>query len=145
MFIRFFKDVLQVFGAAKNDADIWNCLLNEERKCSHSALKVDLSFFQTPLTDHGVGSIDNIGENELTVGKLMKAVISQMVFNFIEIAERIEPDNAKIKRLVFSGGVARRIGSLRDGIISHYDKSIPVVVSEYETLVGLNKYAVHEV
>lgn len=145
VFIRFFKDVLQVFGAAKNDADIWNCLLNEERKCSHSDLKVDLSFFQTPLTDHGVGSIDNIGENELTVGKLMKAVISQMVFNFIEIAERIEPDNAKIKRLVFSGGVARRIGSLRDGIISHYDKSIPVVVSEYETLVGLNKYAVHEV
>jgi hypothetical protein len=40
--------------------------------------------------------------------------------------------------------VARRIGSLREGIISHYCNDIPVVVSEDETLVGLNKYAVNE-
>lgn len=145
VFIRFFKDVLQVFGVTKNDADIWCCLLNEERKCGRSNLKVDLSFFQTPLTNHEVGSIDNIGEHELTVGNLMKAVINQMIFNFIEIAERLEPDNAKINRLVFSGGVARRIDSLRDGIISHYDKKIQIVVSEDETLVGLNKYAAYEV
>ena len=145
VFIRFFKDVLQVFDVTKNDADIWNCLLNEERKCGHSDLKVDLSFFQTPLTDHEVGSIDNIGEHELTVGKLMKAIINQMVFNYLVIADRLESDKYKIKRLVFSGGVARRIASLRDGIISHYGKNIPVVVSEDETLVGLNKYAAHEV
>ncbi len=144
VFIRFFKDVLQVFGVVKNDADIWNCLLNEEKKCGHSDLKVDLSFFQTPLTDHEVGCIDNIGEHELYVGKLMKAIVNQMVYNFIDIAERLEPDKTKIKRLLFSGGVARRIGSLREGIISHYCNDIPVVVSEDETLVGLNKYAVNE-
>lgn len=144
VFIRFFKEILQMFGVVKSDADIWNCLLNEERKCGHSDLKVDLSFFQTPLTDHEIGCIDNIGEHELTVGKLMKAIINQMVSNFIEIAERIEPDNAQIKRLVFSGGVARRIGSLREGIISHYSNNIPVIVSEDETLVGLNRYAAYE-
>ncbi len=145
VFIRFFHNVLQVFGVDKSDADIWQCLLDEEKKCHHSELKVDLSFFQTPLTDHTVGSIYNIAEQELTVGKLMKAIINQMASNFIEIAERIEPDNTIIKRLVFSGGVARRISSLREEIISHYGNNIPVVVSEDETLVGLNKYASNEI
>lgn len=144
VFIRFFKDILHVFGVEKSDADIWENLLDEEKKCELSDLIVDLSFFQTPLTDHKVGFIDNIGEYELTVGKLMKAIINQMVNNFVTIAERMEPDKSNIKRLVFSGGVARRIDSLREGIISHYDKNIPVIVSEDETLVGLNKYAVYE-
>ena len=144
VFIRFFQNVLQMFGVVKSDADMWKSLLDEERKCGFSDLKVDLSFFQTPLTDHEVGSIYNIGEHDLTVGKLMKAIVNQMVSNIIEIAERIEPDKTKINRLVFSGGVARRIGSMRKGVVSHYGNNIPVVVSEDETLIGLNKYAAYE-
>lgn len=145
VFVRFFKNILQVFGVEKSDGDIWECLLKEEKECDHSDLKVDLSFFQTPLSDYEVGSICNIGEHELTAGKLMKAIINQMVNNFVTIADRMEPDKTKIKRLVFSGGVARRIGSLREGIISHYGNNISVVVSEDETLVGLNKYAIYEI
>ncbi len=144
VFVRFFKDILQVFNVVKDDVDIWKRLLDEERKCDSSDLKVDLSFFQTPLSNHEVGSINNIGEQELLVGKLMKAIINQMVSNFVVVAERIESDRSNVKRLVFSGGVARRITSLREGIISHYGNNIAVVVAENETLIGLNKYAVCE-
>ena len=144
VFIRFFQDVLRVFGLEKTDAEIWSSLLNEEKKCNYSDLSVDLSFFQTPLTNHQVGSIENIGENELTVGKLMKAIITQMASNFINIAQIIEPDHSKIKRLVFSGGVARRIDQIRNGIISYYGDTIPVIVSEDETLIGLKRYAANE-
>ena len=141
VFFRFFKDVLSTFGYELSDEDIWSRLLDKENKCELSSLSVDLSFFQTPLTDHQVGSIENIGENELKVGKLMKAIITQMVTNFIHIANIIEPDKSKVKRIVFSGGVARRIDSLRKGIVSYYGDDIPVLVSEDETLIGLNKYA----
>lgn len=144
VFIRFFQDVLRVFGLEKTDAEIWSSLLNEEKKCNYSDLSVDLSFFQTPLTNHQVGSIENIGEHELTVGKLMKAIITQMASNFINIAQIIEPDHSKIKRLVFSGGVARRIDQIRNGIISYYGDTIPVIVSEDETLIGLKRYAANE-
>lgn len=144
VFFRFFKDVLNAFGYELSEEDIWSRMLDKEKKCEQSSLSVDLSFFQTPLTDHQVGSIENIGENELTVGKLMKAIINQMVTNFIHIANIIEPDKTKVNRIVFSGGVARRIDSLRKGIISYYGNSIPMIVSEDETLIGLSKYAGNE-
>lgn len=144
VFLRFFKDVLNTFGYELSDEDIWRRLLDKENKCELSSLSVDLSFFQTPLSDHQVGSIENIGEYELTVGKLMKAIIFQMVANYISIANIIEPDKSEVKRILFSGGVARRIDSLRKGIISYYDNSLPVIVSQDETLVGLNKYAANE-
>lgn len=144
VFIRFFQDVIGVFGFELTDAEIWSCLLKEVEKCEKSDLSIDLSFFQTPLTNHQVGSIENIREHELTVGKLMKAVISQMVSNFIKIANIIEPDHSEIKRIVFSGGIARRIEPIRKGIISYYGETIPVTVSEDETLIGLNNYAGNE-
>lgn len=144
VFFRFFKDVLNTFGYEQSDENIWSRLLDKENRCKRSSLSVDLSFFQTPLTDHQVGSIGNIGENELTVGKLMKAIIAQMVTNFISIAKIIEPDKSEVRRIVFSGGVARRIDSLRKGIVSYYGDDIPVLVSEDETMIGLNKYAGNE-
>ena len=144
VFIRFFQDIIGVFGFELTEREIWSCILNEEQRCEQSDLSVDLSFFQTPLTNHQVGSIENIGEHDLTVGKLMKAVISQMVSNFIKMAKILEPDHSKIKRIVFSGGIARRIDPIRKGIISYYGETIPVTVSKDETLIGLNKYAANE-
>lgn len=140
VYIRFFQDVLRIFGLNKTDREIWESLLDEEKKCDDTGLRVDLSFFQTPLTDHQVGSIEHIGEHNMTVGSLMKAVIDQMVSNFITIADIVEPDKSKIFRLVFSGGVSKRIEAIRSGIISNYRDGIPVIVSEDETLIGLNKY-----
>lgn len=144
VFFRFFKDILNTFGYELPESDIWSRLLEKEIDCEQSSLSVDLSFFQTPLTNHQVGSIDNIGEYELTVGKLMKAIISQMVSNFISIAQKIEPNKLEVNRIVFSGGVARRIESLRKGIVSYYGENISVIVSSDETLIGLNKYAANE-
>ena len=144
VYFRFFKEILNAFGIEKDDTEIWQVLLEEEAKCDSTDLQCDLSFFQTPLTDHVTGSVGNIGEYGLTVGKLMKAIIRQMGQNFTVIANLIFPDNGKIERIVFSGGVARRINSLREEILKNYHQGIPVVVSEEETLNGLLKYGRNE-
>lgn len=140
VYFRFFKDVLKAFDIQKSDADIWNVLLSEEGKCEASELQCDLSFFQTPLTDHRVGSIQNIGEYSLRTGSLIKAVIRQMGDNFIKVANRLEPNKAMVQRIVFSGGIAARIESLREHILCNYASDLPYVVAKEETMRGLNKY-----
>lgn len=140
VYFRFFKDVLKAFDIQKSDADIWNVLLREEGKCEASELQCDLSFFQTPLTDHRVGSIQNIGEYSLRTGSLIKAVIRQMGDNFIKVANRLEPNKAMVQRIVFSGGIAGRIESLRKHILYNYASDLPYVVAKEETMRGLNKY-----
>ncbi|MCM1169826.1 MAG: FGGY family carbohydrate kinase [Bacteroides sp.] len=140
VYIRFFKDVLEVFGLQKSDAEIWEVLLREEKKCETSGIQCDLSFFQNPLTDHRMGSIRNIGEHSLRTASLMKAVLGQMGDNFVKVADKLEPDKTKVQRIVFSGGVARRIESLRSHILRHYMPDMPYVVAQEETMQGLNKY-----
>lgn len=141
VYFRFFKDVLTAFGVAdKRDEEIWEVLLREEARCPSSDLQCDLSFFQTPLTDHRVGSIGNIGEYALRTGALMKAVLCQMGDNFISVADKLEPDRSKIHRIVFSGGIARRIESLRQYILDIYASGKECVVASEETLIGLNRY-----
>lgn len=139
VYIRFFKDVLKAFGVEKSDADIWRVLLEEERRCESSDMQCDLSFFQTPLTDHTVGSIENIGEYALRTGSLMKTVIRQMGENFVTVANQVEPDKTKVGRVVFSGGVAQKIEALRAHILSYYPEKECVLAQE-ETWRGLNKY-----
>lgn len=141
VYFRFFKDVLTVFGVPdKRDEEIWEVLLREEARCPSSDLQCDLSFFQTPLTDHRVGSIGNIGEYALCTGTLMKSVLCQMGDNFISVADKLEPDRSKIRRVVFSGGIARRITSLRTYILRHYAPDKACFVAEEETLIGLDRY-----
>lgn len=141
VYFRFFKEVLQAFGVdKKTDAEIWDVLLREESRCLSSELQCDLSFFQTPLTDHRVGSIGNIGEYTMSTGTLMKAVLEQMGDNFVSVADKLEPDRTKIRRVVFSGGVARRITSLRTYILRHYAPDKACFVAHEETLVGLDRY-----
>lgn len=143
VYIRFIKDTLRVMGDVKSEEEIWSALIAEEKKCTETNLQVDLSFFQTPLTDHQEGSISHISEYGLTIGSLMHAIFRQMVANFMWAAEKMAPNRSAIKRLVFSGGVARRIDAIREGVIANYDKNIPVLVASDETLVGLNKYATY--
>lgn len=143
VYIRFIKDSLRAMGEVKSDEEIWSAVIAEEKKCSETSLQVDLSFFQTPMTDHQEGNISNISEYGLTLGALMHAVFQQMVVNYMWAAEKMAPIRSAIKRIVFSGGVARRIDAIREGVLANYDENVPVIVASDETLVGLNKYATY--
>lgn len=140
VYFRFFKDVLKAFGVEKSDAEIWEVLLREAEQSETTDMQCDLSFFQNPLSDHRAGSIRQISEYALKTGTLMKAVIRQMGDNFIQVANRLVPDKAQVRRIVFSGGVAGRIEALRSRIAGNYAPHVIYIVAQEETLKGLNRY-----
>lgn len=139
VYIRFVKEVLSCFQIQAEDEKIWEVLLEEEDKIEGSMI-CDLSFFENPITDHVTGSISNIGEHSFTIGNLMSSIFKQMGQNFIWAADRIESNPANVDKVVFSGGVARKIKKIRDYIIMHYPKDIEVKVVSDETMMGLYYY-----
>lgn len=140
VYIRFFEDVFKQFGIFIERDEIWRVLLNASDQIEKSNLICDMSFFENPITDHNVGSITNIGEYDLCVGTLLNGIFEQMINNFVWAADKIQPNEEKIERIIFSGGVARKIKRIRNGIAEHYQSDIEIIVAMNETLLGLFKY-----
>lgn len=141
VYFRFIKEMLRQFGTEQDDDQIWDKIILAEKKAEDTGIKCDLSFFENPLTLSDRGSIDNIGEYELTMGNLFRAVFGQMSDNFVKAADRLCGDRSKIQKLVFSGGIARKIETVRNGIIEKYGKNIEYTVAQDETLRGLYIYS----
>ena len=55
------------------------------------------------------------------------------------MADCIEPEHEKLKRVVFTGGVAKKIVSIRNQILSNY-LGVEHIICDNETLIGLYKY-----
>lgn len=140
VFVRFVKDILCKFDVAVADERLWAVLLSEAEKCEKPTLSCDLSFFQNPLSANTVGSVTNIAEYALSVGSLFKSVFSKMADNFLAMANLLAPERDNVQRLVFSGGIARKIRIIRDAIISQYKNAEILPIIENETLAGLYKY-----
>lgn len=140
VYIRFFKDILRRFQVDVSDDVIWKVLLEAEIESTETDLSCDLSFFQNAVTQQNKGSITNIGEYSLTVDNLMHAIFSRMEKNFIWAADIVENDVSKVKRIIFSGGVAGKIEKIRKSILKHYNKDVEVEIVANETLWGLYSY-----
>ena len=141
VFIRFLQDALVRFGYKVDENMIWDKVLQSVSGTDDSLIGCDLSFFENPLTDHRTGSISNIPEYGFDMVSLFKAVFKQMINNFLQAAERLEPDKENVLRLVFSGGVAKRIPLIREGIERKYEGVQTVIAVNNETLYGLYRYA----
>lgn len=124
------------------DEHLWDVFIKTGNSKSKSNLHCDLSFFENPITKNNSGSITNIEEFGLTFDELVNSIFEQMSNNFLWAASMIEPDESNVRRIVFSGGIARRIETIRQRILNSYHKDIPVVVSSDETLLGLYRYGV---
>lgn len=138
VYFRFFRDVLRTFDAGKNDSDIWKNLLDAEEKSSDCGIDCDLSFFENAASPNVAGSIKNISEYSLTVGGLMKAVLNRLAENFFVESKKLS-DSSDVQKILFSGGVARKIKSVRERIIDMCGvKNFEVAADE--TLKGLFLY-----
>lgn len=140
VYIRFMKNVLDTFGQRFQDEEIWERVLYAASQAPDAGLQCDLSFFSNPLTPGIRGSIMNIGENTLTVGTLWRSIFQQMAKNFVWAADQIVCDSAKLKKIIFSGGVARKITPIQQYIRQHYGEDVGYQVARNETLYGLYKY-----
>ena len=140
VYFRFVQDILGSYGINLEESDIWDKIINLDINVKETDMNVDLSFFSNAITDRTTGAIENIGEYDLTFEGLFVSVLSQMIRNNISIAHRLVDDFSVIERIVFSGGVAARFESIRNGIISFFPQQTGVYVSKNETMIGIKKY-----
>lgn len=140
VYFRFVKSILDRYGCTCDSSEIYSGMLKAAESADEVGLVCDMSFFENAVTNNIMGSINNIPESGFTFGNLMKSVFDQLADNFIYIAKRLEPDLTKPERVVFSGGLARKIECIRRRITEEYPNK-PVSISDNETLEGLKKYA----
>lgn len=141
VYIRFVQDILKQFGVGIEESEIWDKVLNSKEERTANSLVCDLSYFENPVTKNITGSIQNIGEYDLNFANLFYSMFDQMIDNFSWAANIVETNKASVSRLIFSGGVAKRIGYIRNGIAKQYVNSEVVIARENETLFGLLDYA----
>lgn len=140
VYFRFVKSVLEQYDVILDDSEIYAGLIAAEKNAQDTNLVCDLSFFENAITNGTRGSILMIEENTFIIDNLMRAVFEQMAENLLSMANQIEPSLERIERVVFSGGIARRLESIRNRILKHYPNK-DSKVTENETLVGLYIYA----
>lgn len=143
VFFRFVKSVLEQYGTELSDDAIWDGMLRAAGSSKVNTLpQIDLNFFPNAVNGGPPlgGSITGIGEYAFSLGSLTRAVMEQMADNFATVADRLTPDRSEVKRLVFSGGIARRLDMVRERVAGHYPGA-EIMTSSDETMLGLYKYS----
>ena len=140
VYFRFVRDLLSRFEVDVDERVIWDKVLEMERDGVECGLFCDLSFFENAITPNRAGSISQIGEYTLTGANLFHAVLRAMIENFLRCADKLAQPDGRFRKILFSGGVARRIEAIRGGIVRHYLPGITITVAENETLFGIARY-----
>lgn len=140
VYVRFLKDVLSAFEVEYCEDDIWKVLLQEQEKNDKELLECELSFFENAVTNKTVGSIGNIQEFSMTLGNLADSVFTQMGINFVKVADKLVNNRNNVKRILLSGGIAKRINKISQYITEQYGSECEIIIATDETLLGLYYY-----
>ena len=97
-------------------------------------LQVNLAFFDSAGGKQG--HITNIREDNLSVGHLFHAAFQNMADNYYTNALRIAPQPTW-RQIVFSGGLAQKIGVLRTIIQRKFQVDYRLCASSEDTMLGL--------
>lgn len=144
VYIRFFRSVADNLGVDCDDSQIWQAVLNSVKNADEDcSMSCSMSFFENPLDNDTKGKIESIGEYELTFANLSKCILQREADNFILAYYRLisKEEENKIEKIVFSGGIARKIEYIRQRIVESIDKQCDVIVAQNETLTGLYLYS----
>lgn len=116
-------------------ADPWRHIINAIRRTASTDLAVSLNFF--PGAFGSEGFIEHIHENNLYIGHLFRAAFEQMAENYRRAAE-IVSGGRPWRKVVFSGGLVRKIPDLRDTILRRMTPpEWRMCSNEEDTLFGL--------
>lgn len=138
VFVRFFESVINKFGYDVSEEDVWDRILSSQ---GDGSLEMSLSFFENAVDNNKVGYIGSIEESSLTFDEVSVSLLKQMAVNYINVSKRITT-KGDVKKIVFSGGISRRIKAIRELILKEYP--VDYYVAENETLTGLYKYSLIE-
>jgi sugar (pentulose or hexulose) kinase len=114
--------------------DPWAYITQAAAKVGQPKLKANLAFYSSAGGDEG--AFTHIQEDELTVGHLFRAAFESMSENYLSFARRLSPEQAW-NGIVFSGGLAQKIDTLRQLICDAFGTKYRVSPAEEDTLLGL--------
>ena len=112
----------------------WNYIAGETEKVPDTGLEFDLNFFPEPGEDYG--KIAGIRGDNLTIGHLFRAAFKNMADRYYSAALQLWPDRSWHK-LLFSGGLALKLETLRETIQKKFGTEYRVAPYAEDTLYGL--------
>jgi sugar (pentulose or hexulose) kinase len=115
-------------------SDPWPYIAEAAEAVGETDLDVNIAFFDSIGGKHG--RINNIREDNLTVGHLFRAAFENMAENYYVSALRLSPEQAW-RTLVFSGGLAQNIQALRVLVQRKFQVDHRVCASSEDALLGL--------
>ncbi len=115
-------------------ADPWSYIAEATAAVTASDLTVNLAFFDS--VGGSSGQIGQIREDNLTIGQLFYAAFASMAANYERSAQRIASDQPW-QRLVYSGGLAQKVPTLRQLINARFGVPDRLAPSTEDTLFGL--------
>jgi sugar (pentulose or hexulose) kinase len=116
--------------------DPWAQIAQAAARAPDNDLMVDLSFFGGAGASHGSGSISNIREDNFDVGSLFRAAFRMMAERYAACVGDLSAV-ARTERIVFSGGVAMKLGVLRQMIVERIGLPHRQSRHEEDALMGL--------
>ena len=116
-------------------ADPWLTIAQMVEEVDQTDLDIDLSFFAS-AQDGNQGKIDNIREDNLSVGHLFRAAFGRMANDYYAYGMKLSPTQ-DWDRLVFSGGLAQKLPPLRSEILDRFDSPHRLCTTSEDALQGL--------
>ncbi len=96
-------------GKAKED--VWRRIESAVASVASTDLRANIAFSPGPFGNSGC--FENLHEGNLFIGHLFRAVFESMAQNYTTCARQVDPDR-RAQRVVFSGGISRRLPALQD-------------------------------
>jgi sugar (pentulose or hexulose) kinase len=115
-------------------ADPWHTIAQAAAAVRETDLSVNLAFYDSAGGKQG--HISHIREANLSVGHLFRAAFQNMAENYRAASRRLSAQ-ASWQGLVFSGGLAQKIGLLREIILRQFPVNYRVCASSEDALLGL--------
>lgn len=136
-------DLLTEIGRATgtNTPDPWAYIaeaIESSAATDPRELEVNLAFFAGPMGNRG--SIQNITTENLRVGPLFRAALTNMADNYRTATARLTSD-PNWQRIVFSGGIAQKLPLLRTLILERLPGPARLCDATEDTLNGLLQLA----
>ncbi|MCC6862065.1 MAG: hypothetical protein IT158_26065 [Bryobacterales bacterium] len=94
-----------------DEEEAWRKIEEAAAAAGPTDLRAHIAFFPGPCGERGY--LENLHEGNLSVAGVFRAVFESMARNYETCARRLDPERLA-KRVVFSGGVARRFALLRE-------------------------------
>ncbi len=142
VYYRFFVDVLKHFEVQKSENEIWNIMIKSVEEADDACnMDCSLSFFENPIEDSVKGNITEIGEFDFTFSNLVRCVLDREARNFIWAAKELTRNDIEVRRIIFSGGIARKNEFIRKQILHEFENVKDIKIASDETLLGLYNYS----